>query len=171
VVELLPWMERKWVFGIPVGHFPAILERLRGTPARARELAFASNEDLFKKRVAGKWSAQEHLGHLDDLHELDEARLAAFLARADQLPAADMSNKDTETADHNSRPTADLLERFASRRATLITKLEVLSASDVAAASLHPRLKQQIRLIDWTFFVAEHDDHHLAQARRALRAR
>jgi predicted short-subunit dehydrogenase-like oxidoreductase (DUF2520 family) len=32
--------------------------------------------------------------------------------------------------------------------------------------SLHPRLKRPMRLIDLCFFVAEHDDHHLAIATR-----
>jgi hypothetical protein len=27
---------------------------------------------------------------------------------------------------------------------------------------LHPRLKQTMRLVDHLYFVAEHDDHHLA---------
>ena len=28
---------------------------------------------------------------------------------------------------------------------------------------LHPRLKQPMRLVDHLYFVAEHDDHHLAK--------
>lgn len=31
-----------------------------------------------------------------------------------------------------------------------------------ARAMLHPRLKQPMRLVDHLYFVAEHDDHHLA---------
>jgi len=32
-----------------------------------------------------------------------------------------------------------------------------------ARTSLHPRLKQPMRLVDHLHFVAEHDDHHLAK--------
>jgi hypothetical protein len=40
----------------------------------------------------------------------------------------------------------------------------------VAVGAIHPRLRTRIRLIDWAQFVAEHDDHHLAAAREALRS-
>jgi hypothetical protein len=32
-----------------------------------------------------------------------------------------------------------------------------------ARSMLHPRLKTPMRLVDHLFFVAEHDDHHLAK--------
>jgi hypothetical protein len=33
----------------------------------------------------------------------------------------------------------------------------------VQRTALHPRLNVRIRVIDLVFFIAEHDDHHLAQ--------
>jgi len=33
---------------------------------------------------------------------------------------------------------------------------------------LHPRLQQPLRLVDHLYFVAEHDDHHLAKIWAAL---
>jgi hypothetical protein len=35
----------------------------------------------------------------------------------------------------------------------------------------HPRLKAPMRAIDHLYFVAEHDDHHLAMIEEFLRAR
>jgi hypothetical protein len=35
--------------------------------------------------------------------------------------------------------------------------------------ALHPRLKRPMRLVDLCFFVAEHDDHHLATVTRLAR--
>jgi hypothetical protein len=35
---------------------------------------------------------------------------------------------------------------------------------------LHPRLKQPMRLVDHLYFVAEHDDHHLATIREMMEA-
>jgi hypothetical protein len=32
------WVEREFEFNLPVGVFPSVLERLRGTPARVEEL-------------------------------------------------------------------------------------------------------------------------------------
>jgi uncharacterized damage-inducible protein DinB len=35
--------------------------------------------------------------------------------------------------------------------------------------SVHPRLNQPMRLIDSLYFVAEHDDHHIAAMSNLLR--
>jgi hypothetical protein len=37
--------------------------------------------------------------------------------------------------------------------------------------SVHPRLQQPMRLIDALYFVAEHDDHHIARISGLLRVR
>jgi hypothetical protein len=36
---------------------------------------------------------------------------------------------------------------------------------------LHPRLKQPMRLVDHLYFVAEHDDHHLARIWEMIEAK
>ena len=41
--------------------------------------------------------------------------------------------------------------------------LQNINESDLEKSALHPRLGTPMRLIDLAFFVAEHDDHHLAQ--------
>ncbi|MFN8372037.1 MAG: hypothetical protein U0694_04075 [Anaerolineae bacterium] len=41
--------------------------------------------------------------------------------------------------------------------------------ADVLRASKHPRLLQPMTLVDHIYFVAEHDDHHLAQVTRLKR--
>jgi hypothetical protein len=40
--------------------------------------------------------------------------------------------------------------------------VEKIDPAIFARASLHPRLKTPMRLVDHLYFVAEHDDHHLA---------
>jgi hypothetical protein len=47
----------------------------------------------------------------------------------------------------------------------LVRRLETLSEEQIARTSLHPRLKVQMRLVDWLSFMCEHDDHHLAHIR------
>lgn len=170
VIRLLDWMDRTWSFDLPVGAFPAVLERIRGTPARADELVRGIPNSTLRTRPDNHWSVNEHLGHLDDLHELDTRRLGEFLARAKILSAADPSNRRTDTADHGATPVSELLERFRRRRLELVHRMEALSAEEIAIGSVHPRLRRPIRLIDWAQFVADHDDHHLVRAREALRA-
>jgi hypothetical protein len=168
MIEPGKWFDRAWSFGLPVAQFPNVLERLRGTPARAASLVARVPEGALSARNGRSWSTKEHIAHLDDLHDLDETRLAEFLSGAPVLAAADMENSRTENAGHNQTPMAAILDRFARHREDLVSKLEALSEESVSLSSLHPRLRQPVRLMDWVYFVAEHDDHHLVRARRAI---
>ena len=170
MIRELEWTARTWTFDLPVRAFPALLERVRGTPVRAAALVADVDEQLLARRpAAGGWSIKEHLGHLDDLHQLDERRLAEFLAGAPELTAADMGNRRTFDANHGATPTHELIARLAAHRKALVAQLETLTEEQVGATAIHPRLERQMRLIDWIQFVAEHDDHHLAKARQVLR--
>ena len=162
------WTGRTWSFGLPARRLASVLERVRGTPARAEELVARVPEEALSARVGSRWSAKEHIAHLDDLHELDETRLAEFASGAEALTAADMKNTRTETARHNETGMRDVTTRFRSHRAELVEKLESLSEDTHDVYCMHPRLGQRLRLVDWVYFVAEHDDHHLVLARRAL---
>lgn len=164
------WVEREFDFRLPVGVFPCVLERLRGTPARVEELVRSLPSELLTERRAGKWSAQEHVGHLYDLDELHEARLEDYERGAEVLRAADMTNRKTEEAGHNSARLEDLLALFRSARASFVRRLEAMSEEEVARTALHPRLGKQMRVIDLALFVAEHDDHHLASITELSRA-
>ena len=156
------WFERKFDFSLPVGVFPCVLERLRGTPARLEELARAVPPELLTERREGKWSAQEHVGHLYDLDELHEGRLEDYAGGLETLPAPDLTNRKTEEARHNDARLEDLLARFRDARASFVRRLESLTDEEVARTALHPRLGVQMRVIDMALFVAEHDDHHMA---------
>jgi hypothetical protein len=162
------WLNRRFDFNQPVGVFPSLLERLRGTPVRAKELTTDVSESVLATRVNGKWSAKEHIGHLVDLQPLDERRLSEFLAGAEMLSPADMENRATESADHRNVPIAEIIQRLDTGRRELIRRLEALTEHEVARVALHPRLQTRMRLLDWTYFLAEHDDHHLALSRSAI---
>lgn len=169
MIELIPWTQREFLFDQPLGAFPALLERLRGTPARAGHLIADVPEELLSTRLDGKWSVKEHLGHLVDLEALDEKRLREFQARVPVLSPADTCNQATENGNHRATPVANILERMHAGRAVLLKALEQLTSEQVAMVSIHPRLQKPLRLLDWAYFVAEHDDHHLACVTRALR--
>ena len=162
------WTARKFSFDRPVKTFSELLERLRGTPARAAELVRGFSDQTLALRPQGKWSAKEHIGQLTDLMILDEKRLKEFLSGAALLSAADMTNRATETANHYQPPIASLLMNLHSHRSAWENKLDSLTEFDLARTALHPRLQQPIRVIDWAGFVAGHDDHHLAAARYLL---
>jgi hypothetical protein len=156
------WFEREFDFSLPVGVFPCVLERLRGTPARLEELVRGLPAEILTERPDGKWSAQEHVGHLNDLDELHDGRLEDYARGLEVLRAADLLNRKTEEAGYNSARLEDLLARFRTARASFVRRLESLTEEEVAASAIHPRLGKQMRVIDMALFVAEHDDHHLA---------
>jgi uncharacterized damage-inducible protein DinB len=157
------WFERKFEFSFPVELLPNLRARLRGTPARLAEtLRGLPPKDLIGK-AQGKWSAQEHAGHLLDLEPLWLARVDDYVAASDQLTEADLTNRKTHEANHNARPLDQILTEFQVARERLLKRVDELDASLFARAIPHPRLKTPMRLVDHLYFAAEHDDHHLAR--------
>lgn len=153
---------------MPVTAFPAVVERLRSTSARMAELIAGATDDQLRRHDLGAWSAKRHLGHLDDLHALDDLRLREFVDGAPTLTPADPTNRLTWETDHDARAIESIISRFRAHREELVAQMEGLSEAQISTTSVHPRLRRPLRLIDWAYFVAEHDDHHLAAARQAL---
>ena len=156
------WFERTFAPGLPVEAFPDILERLRGTPGRLAERTHGLDARLLTTRFAGAWSIQEHAGHLLDLEELWTGRIDDFVHGEPVLRPADLQNTRTEAAQHNRSRLADLLEEFRSVRRAWVEQLEEWDDADLTRTAHHPRLDQPMTVVDLAFFVAEHDDHHLA---------
>src|SRR5918996_1905050 len=110
------WTDRTFRFDLPEALFPVVVERLRGTPARIEDKVRSLPSALLTQRDGDAWSIQEHIGHLLDLDELHTARLDDFLAGAEALRPADMTNRKTWEASHNDRPLAGLLAAFRRDR-------------------------------------------------------
>ena len=85
------------------------------------------------------------------------------MSGSDELTAADLNNRNTDEAKHNAHPVEEILTDFRGAREKLLKRVEELDASRFARAIPHPRLKVPMRLVDHLYFVAEHDDHHLAR--------
>src|SRR5207244_7994424 len=107
-------------------------------------------------------------GHLTDLEELHEARIADYKNKAETLRSADMSNKKTNEADHNSSSIKILLNDFRKSRIQFLEHLNSLNESELSHSAIHPRLNIPMRLVDMAFFVAEHDDQHLVSVNDIL---
>lgn len=165
-----PWIERTFSFDFPVSKWPDLLERWRGTPARARERVTDVAKDVLMRRPSGGWSIQENVGHLLDLDDLPRQRIEQILRGEETLVAADMSNKKTNEADHNARSMASLLEAFRRQRGETVARLESLSEEDWARSASHPRLNQPMRIVDIVHFDSEHDDYHLGRIGELIRA-
>ncbi len=162
MIQSIKWIDRRFDFDFPVGVFPWILERLRGTPARVEELVRSLSPETLIKQHYGKWSIQENVGHLIKVEELHDGRIDDFLAGKENLRPADMENKRTINADYNSMDMETILESLRTVRMNLVKRLEKMDDDIVGRASCHPRLDIPMRLVDMAYFAAEHDDYHLA---------
>jgi uncharacterized damage-inducible protein DinB len=162
MVEQKLWFSRKFVFDLEPWAYPNIVERLRGTPARLEERLRGLDATTLTARHDSKWSIQENAGHLLDLEPLWAARLDDFERGAERLSPADLQNRRTVEANHNASHLGDSLAAFRREREAMVARLEHYDDTLVVRASRHPRLDQEMRVIDHVFFIAEHDDHHLA---------
>ena len=135
---------------------------MRGAPARLEEKLRPLSPEALTARAGGGWSVQEHAGHLADLDELHEGRLEDYRAGLAVLRPADMTNRKTVEAGHNGVPLEQILAAFRAARESFVRQLESMDEAAASASALHPRLGRQMRVFDLAYFVAEHDDHHLA---------
>jgi len=169
MISQTPWFERKFDFNFPIGLFPVIIERLRGSVYRIEALTKGKTDDDLTQKNEGTWSAKEQVGHLYDLEQLWYGRIEDFLSGKQILRAADLNNTKTHEANHNQKDISQLISQFSAARNQLIRKVENIDDATAAGTALHPRLQTPMRLIDSLFFVAEHDDHHLAKIRQLLK--
>jgi uncharacterized damage-inducible protein DinB len=163
------WFERQFEFTFPSEAYPNLCVRLRGTPARVEELVCGCGRDVLTRKPEDKWSAQEHAGHLVDLEPLWLKRVEDFVAGGPELSAVDLSNRKTHEANYNAQSLEKILADFRGSRALLVERAEELEPALFSRVLVHPRLKKPMRLVDHLYFVAEHDDHHLARIWELIR--
>lgn len=170
MVERMLWIEREFSFDfLPLWMYPNVVERVRGTPARLEDLVRSASSETLTRRDQDKWSIQEHTGHLLDLEPLGMNRLDDFESGLETLHAADMSNRRTHEANHNTTTIENILAAFRAERMEFVHRLDEYDEAFVRRVAIHPRLKKQIRVLDLVYFIAEHDDHHLARISELVR--
>lgn len=156
------WFEREFDLSFGAEKFAAIYERLANAPERLRLSIGSLHEDVLVAKPEGKWSIKEQAGHLFIMEPLWRVRFQDIMEQKPVLTVADLNNTATTEAGFNGLPIGEVLERFVTERAETMRLLDGIDALDMQRTSLHPRLKQPMRVIDLAYFVAEHDDHHIA---------
>lgn len=168
MIQQTPWFERSFHFDFPVGLFPVIFSRLEGSLFRVHSILVNADDEACSHSTNG-WSVKQHLGHLYDLEELWWKRLQDFQQYKEMLTTADLTNQKTEQAGHNEKTLEQLLVQFTLERQKTLEAIYGFDKELLERTSLHPRLMQPMRLIDALYFVAEHDDHHIAVMSSLLR--
>lgn len=156
------WFTRK--FGQqPDFVFPAILERLEGTPLRLEYKIQQIHPTLYTKKIPNdKWTIQEQVGHLLDLEPLWMGRFQEILSKETDLREADLSSQKTVDAQYNQQLMETILADFRVQRSEIVALLKQVEVTDLDNFALHPRLKTPMTVTNLAYFVAEYDDHHLA---------
>jgi hypothetical protein len=167
--ERIKWIDRQFDFSFPIGLYPEIIERVRGTPARLEDRIKDLPVDILTTREGERWSIQENAGHLLDLESLVNQRLDEYFAGVEILHAADMSNRKTYEAEHNALDISLILSSFREQRTRIVSRLEGFEEELFARTAIHPRLGVPMRLVDMIYFQAEHDDFHLARISELIR--
>jgi uncharacterized damage-inducible protein DinB len=161
------WFDRIFPPQQDVGVFPCIMERLEGTTARLTNKIESIKNDSPVSRD-GKWSIKKEIGHLIDLEPLWLARTLQIIDNQKNLKKTDLANTKTHETNHDARDFADLIQEFKQHRHELMSVLRDVTEADLEKAAVHPRLGTPMKIIDLAYFVAEHDDHHLAQMTELL---
>ena len=170
MIKRLPWFQRTFPTGLPAHLLPVVVERLRGTPARLTDRLAGVPPGLLVRRSGDSWSIQENAGHLLDLEPLWRQRFTDLAQRRGELTVADLTNRGTHEANHNAAPLEGLLAEFRRARGEMVRQLEGFPEDGAAFTALHPRMKTPMNVVDLAFFVAEHDDYHLAKISELLAA-
>ena len=165
----LKWIDRKFEFNYPVELYPEIIERVRGASARLDEYLNAAPAEILTRREDGHWSIQENAAHLFDLDALTLERIEQYVAGVTVLHPADITNKKTSEANYNNVSAAEISRLFRERRTEVVNRLESLDAEMFARSAIHPRLNIPMRLVDFVFFEAEHDDYHFTRINELLK--
>lgn len=169
-MEITPWFTRKFDLIEDNGRFASILERLAGTPLRLANKLQGISPILLTQKTNDKWSVQEEVGHILDLEPLWHTRFQDFQASKEVLSEADLTNRKTFEAKHNDQEIQEILTKVSTARGQMMNLLFELKTSDIEKTALHPRLRTPMRPIDLAYFVAEHDDHHLATITKRLQS-
>src|SRR5262249_11197599 len=90
-------------------------------------------------------------------------RVGDLARRRGELAAADLTNRRTHEANHNAATLEGLLTAFRTARGALVRAFEGFPDNGMSFTALHPRLQTAMNVTDLAYFVADHDDYHLAR--------
>jgi len=156
------WFDREFDLNFGAERYAAIYQQLAGAPQRLQQAVAGMREDVLENKPEGKWSIKEQVAHLFVMEPIWRVRFQDIVDQKPTLTVADLNNTATTEGGFNSVVIAELLARFAAERQETIRLLDRIDALDLRKTSLHPRLKQPMRVIDLAYFVAEHDEHHIS---------
>ncbi|WP_153398772.1 DinB family protein [Chryseobacterium vaccae] len=155
------WFDRQFDSNTGAEHFDEFLKRLEHFPTVLKKLLKSCPIEVSTCKMGGKWSVNEHIGHLILLEDLWRIRFRDIKEGKPDMSPADLNNTAIDESSFNNMLVEELIKNLASERHKTIAMLQKMSEEDLLKTSIHPRLQQPMTIIDLMHFVAEHDLHHL----------
>jgi uncharacterized damage-inducible protein DinB len=165
----LKWFDKKFQFDLSQDHYGSVLKKLMQTPEIIVQLVSSLPEEILTNRIENRWSIKENVGHLIDLEELHDGRIDDFISGKEILRPADLNNRKTNEANHNSKNIGDLTNQLKIARENFVKRMKHLDEQILSRSSIHPRLNQPMRPIDMAQFVLEHDEHHIESIKEIIK--
>lgn len=116
--------------------------------------------DFSHRLTPDKWSALENLAHLAHYHEIFLKRVDRILKENRPVFSRYRAEEDPEWELWRQQPYPDLLDRLATLRAQLGSKLKSLSDEDFQRVGVHAKFGE-LKLSQWLEFFLAHEGHHL----------
>jgi hypothetical protein len=126
----------------------------------AAEISSLPKEALLDK-PNGKWSIQEHAGHLLSIESLWIARLDDFMLRHETMRAWNGTNEETDQAQFNFQTLSSILRDFSEVREAHCRMVRLSIGKLADWQCLHPTTGESVTFEQHLLTMAEHDEQHL----------
>ena len=154
------WAEQNFSFPEALEERDGFLHHLTSFPSQCAIMIKEIPDEKYTVRHDGKWSIQEHLGHLLDLEELPATRIQEILDGKETLTPADMENRATWDANYNDQNLLEICERFIQRRRQLVDQFNSVPDDQWLNSGFHERLQRNMSVLDLAYFQCKHDQYH-----------
>ncbi len=154
------WAEMQFDWPTDISEKDTLLHHLATFPSQCSITLESIPHEKLNVRHDGKWSIQEHLGHLLDMDDLPSKRIIEILADKSVMTAADMDNRHTWDQNYNDHNIYEICERFIGRRRILVDLFKSVPEEKWLASANHERLNRQMSILDLAYFQGQHDHYH-----------
>ncbi|WP_020533251.1 DinB family protein [Flexithrix dorotheae] len=155
------WFERQFEFPGNQNIFPSLLERLEGTSIRLRVKTLKISDSIQVIRPEGKWSIMENIRHLLEM-ELVWQKFISSILKGKRI--INLSNtKSPASPQLNNENVDHLLIQFADQRRITLETISKLKNDKIFKNAFYTPLQRPLSILDLAYYMAEHDDHHLAR--------
>ncbi len=146
-----------------------VLSHLETFPEVLSQRLLGLDKTLLVTKPQGKWSIQEHAGHLLAIESLWIARLDDFMLSHETLRPWNGTNEETDQAQFNTQLLQQILDDFASIRIAHCRMIRLSLHKLDGAACLHPRTGELVTFEEHLQCMWKHDQAHLHTIGERLR--